>query len=289
MSQGNILDKVKKLREVTGVGFKDCKTAIDENDGNIEKSIEFLRKKGIAKANKRMERVAAEGLVCISEKSDNLSIVEINSETDFVAKNEEFIKFTQDVASLASDNSGIMKNILLAKMQNKKTVEDNLISLIAKIGEKITIRRSDFLDAEGLMNFSYIHSPLKKNIGKIGVILSLKTEIKKDTLENFGKSLAMHIAASSPLAIDKEGLDQEILNKENEIIIHELKNSGKDEKIISKIATGKLNKFISDNTLLNQEWIMEPKKKVKDILKENAGKDLLEVKKFVRFKVGEGI
>ena len=139
------------------------------------------------------------------------------------------------------------------------------------------------------MNFSYIHSPLKKNIGKIGVILSLKTEIKKDTLENFGKSLAMHIAASSPLAIDKEGLDQEILNKENEIITHELKNSGKDEKIISKIATGKLNKFISDNTLLNQEWIMEPKKKVKDILKENAGKDLLEVKKFVRFKVGEGI
>jgi elongation factor Ts len=289
MSQGNILDKVKKLREATGVGFKDCKNAIDENDGDVEKSIEFLRKKGIVKANKRMERIAAEGLVCVNEKDNKFSIIEINSETDFVAKNQEFINFTEEVANLTLINSAIMKNILTAKMKNKKNVEENLVSLIAKIGEKITIRRIDFLESEGLVNFSYIHSPLKKNVGKIGVLLSLKTVIKKKMLENFGKSLAMHIAASSPLTIDREGLDQKVLNKENEIITEELKNSGKDEKIISKIATGKLNKFISDNTLLNQEWIMDPKKKVKDILKENSGKDLIEIKKFVRFKVGEGI
>ena len=130
---------------------------------------------------------------------------------------------------------------------------------------------------------------VKKNLGKIGVLLSLDTNIKREEILEFGKQLAMHVAASSPLAIDKDGLDQNILNKEKEIITEELKNSGKDNKIIDKIAMGKLNKFIKDNTLLEQEWIMEPKKKVKDIIKENAGKDKIEIKKFIRFKVGEGL
>ena len=289
MSQGNTLDKVKKLRELTGVGFKDCKIAIDENNGDIEKSIEFLRKKGIAKANKKMERVAADGLVCIHEKENKFSIVEVNSETDFVAKNDVFIKFVEEVSELAFLNSGQLKNILISKMQNKKNVKDNLVTLISKIGEKITIRRSDFIESGEFLNFSYTHSALKKNIGKIGVLLSFKTDIKKVELLDFGKHLAMHIAASSPLAIDSKDLDQKLLQKEKEIIIEELKNSGKDNKIVDKIAIGKLNKFISDHTLLNQEWIMEPKKKVKDILKKVAGKNKIEIKKFIRFKVGEGI
>ena len=289
MSQGSILDKVKKLRELTGVGFKDCKIAIDENAGDIEKSIEFLRKKGIAKASKKMERVAADGLISISEDKNKFSIIEINSETDFVAKNNEFINFVEEISKLALLNSGNMKDILVSKMQNKKTVEENLISIISKIGEKITLRRSDCLESDKFINFSYTHLTVKKNLGKIGVLLSLDSNMKREDLSEFGKQLAMHVAASSPLGVDKDDLDQNILNKEKEIITEELKNSGKDNKIIDKIATGKLNKFISDNTLMNQEWIMEPKKRVKDILKQVAGKNKLIIKKFIRFKVGEGV
>ena len=289
MSSDKILDKVKKLREITGVGFKDCKNAIDENNGDIEKSIEFLRKKGIAKANKKMERVAAEGLVCIFEKENKFSIVEVNSETDFVAKNKEFIKFVEEISKLALLNSGKMDDILISKMENKKNVKDNLVALISKIGEKITLRRSDFVHGDKLINFSYIHSALKKNVGKIGVLVSLKTTKPKNELLEFGKQLSMHIAALTPLVIDKEDLDQNILQKEKEIITEELKNNGKDSKIVDKIVAGKLNKFINDNTLLNQEWVIEPKKKVKEVLKEVAGKDKIEIKKFVRFRVGEGV
>ncbi len=289
MSQDNTLDKVKRLRELTGVGFKDCKNAIDETNGDIEKSIEFLRKKGIAKANKKMERVAADGLIAICEEKNKFSIIEVNSETDFVAKNNEFIKFVEEISKLALLNSGKMNDILVAKMENKKNVKDNLVSVISKIGEKISLRRSDCVESDKFMNFSYMHSAVKKNLGKIGVLLSLETKIKKEKLLDFGKQLAMHIAASSPLTIDKDTLDQSLLKKEKEIITEELKNSGKDNKIIDKIVLGKLNKFIADNTLLNQEWIMEPKKKVKDIIKEVAGKDHLIVKKFIRFKVGEGV
>jgi len=289
MPSDNILEKVKKLRELTGVGFKDCKNAIDENNGDIEKSIEFLRIKGIAKANKKMERVAADGLISISEKQNKFSILEVNSETDFVAKNNEFIKFVEEVSELSLLNSGKMENILAAKMENKKNVKDNLVDLISKIGEKITIRRSDFIDSQNTINFSYIHSAVKKNLGKIGVLVSLETKKAKEELEGLGKQLAMHIAASSPLAIDKENIPPNILEKEKEIIIEELKNSGKDSKIVDKIALGKINKFINDNTLLNQEWIMEPKKKVKEILKTFAGNDTITVKKIIRFKIGEGI
>ena len=270
MSQGNALDKVKKLRELTGVGFQDCKNAIDKNNGDIEKSIEFLRIKGIAKANKKMERVAADGLISICEKKNKFSIIEVNSETDFVAKNDEFIKFVEEISKLALIKSGKMKDILTSQMENKKNVKDNLVSIVSKIGEKITLRRSDCLESDKFVNFSYTHSAVKKNLGKIGVLLSLETTIKKEKLLEFGKKLAMHIAASSPLAIDKDVLDPKVLKKEKEIIIEELKNSGKDNKIVDRIAAGKLNKFISDNTLLNQEWVMEPKKKVKDVIRQIA-------------------
>ena len=289
MSQSNTLDKVKKLRELTGVGFKDCKNAIDENNGDIEKSIEFLRKKGIAKANKKMERVAAEGLVCISEKDNKISIIEVNSETDFVAKNSEFIKFVEELSNLTLLNSGKMEDLLNSTMKNKNKVKDNLVSLISKIGEKITIRRSDFIGSDKFLNFSYTHSSIKKNIGKLGVLLSIETTMEKKDIIDFGKQLAMQVASSSPLAIEKNDLDPNIVKKEKEIIIEELKNSGKDTKIVEKIAFGKLNKFIGENTLLNQEWIMEPKKKVKDVIKEFAGKNKFEIKEFSRFKVGEGL
>ena len=289
MSSGNLLEKVKQLRKITGVGYKDCKNAIDETQGDIEKSVELLRKKGIAKASKRMSRVAAEGLICIYEQDNQFSMIEINSETDFVAKNNQFLNFAEEISQLAFITSGKMEDILNSTMTNKRNVKDNLIDLISKMGEKITLRRSTFVGKDKSINFSYIHSAIKKNIGKLGVLLSIETTKPKNEILNFGKQLAMQVAASSPLAIDMESLDQNILQKEKEIIKEELKNSGKDTKIVEKIAIGKLNKFIADNTLLNQEWIMEPKKKVKDVLKEVVGKDKIEIKKFIRFKVGEGV
>ena len=289
MSSEDLLAKIKKLREITGVGFKDCKNAIDESNGDIDKSIEILRKKGIAKANKRMGRVAAEGLVAIHEENNKFSMIEINSETDFVAKNSDFIKFAEELSKLSIHSSGKLENLLKAKMANNDIVEENLVSLISKIGEKITLRRSAYVGKSNSINFSYIHTPLNKNTGKLGVLLSLESNKKIEEISAFGKQLSMQIAATAPLSIDKDSLNQNILSKEKEIITEELKNSGKDPKIVDKIAMGKLNKFIEENTLLNQEWIMDTKKKVKDVLKEAAGKDVIKIIEFARFKVGEGI
>ena len=289
MVADNLLKKVKQLREITGVGFRDCKNAIEETKGDIEKSIELLRKQGIAKASKRMERIAAEGLISISEEDNNFSMIEINSETDFVAKNSEFINFVENVSKAALKKDGKMESILISEMINKKKVKDNLVELISKIGEKITLRRSAFVGKDKSINFSYIHGSIKKNIGKLGVLLSLETTKTKDKIADLGKHLAMQVAASSPLAIDENDIDENILKKEKEIISEELKNTGKNTNIVDKIATGKLNKFIAENTLLNQEWIMEPKKKVRDVIKEVAGKEKIIIKKFIRFKVGEGL
>jgi len=289
MSQDNLLEKVKHLREITGVGFKDCKDVIDETKGDIEKSIILLRKKGIAKAGKIMSRIAAEGLVYISESNNNFSMIEINSETDFVAKNKNFINFGEEVSNLALSKFGKIKDVLNSKMRNNKKVNDNLVDLTYKIGEKISLRRCAFIGRDKSINFSYTHSSLKKNVGKLGVLLSIETTKSKNEMTDLGKQLSMQIAASSPIAIDKEDLDQNIIEKEKEIIIDELKNSGKDTKIVEKIANGKLNKFITENTLLNQEWILDPKKKVKDAINEVAGKNRIIVKKFIRFRVGEGL
>jgi len=286
MSSKQNLENIKKLREITGVGFKDCKIAIDENNGDIEKSIEYLRKKGIAKASKKMGRVAADGLALIYEKDGEIAAIEINSETDFVAKNKEFILFCKEISEINFKNRGDLKKVKTSIMKNKKSVEESLVEVISKIGEKITIRRSKFFDKKG-SNFSYVHNSSEKNIGKVISIVKIEGE-DQATLKELGVKLAMHVAASSPIAIDESGIDKEILNKELEIIKEELKNSGKKDEMIEKISKGKLQKFISDNTLINQIWIMDTKKKVKDILKSNSGKQI-KVLEFVRFKVGEGV
>ena len=282
MSEKNtLLENIKKLRELTGVGFKDCKLAIDETNGDIEKSIEFLRKKGIAKATKKMSRTASEGLVLVKEQSGEISIIEINSETDFVAKNNDFISFCKEIAQINFNNKGDLEKTNLSNMKNNSSVKNNLIDLIAKIGEKITLRRSVFFNKEKGKNFFYVHGALEKNIGKIISVVKLDN-LNNDNVELSNK-LAMHIAATSPLSIDKDSLDKKILDKELEIIKAELLNSGKKPEMIEKISQGKLNKFISDNTLLNQVWIMDPKMKVSDILKD------IKILDFVRYKVGEGI
>ena len=285
MSQKESFNNIKKLRELTGVGFKDCKVALDENNGDIEKSIEFLRKKGIAKASKKMSRNASEGLALVYDKADEVAVVEINSETDFVAKNKDFLNFSKEISKINFESSGDLEKIKSAKMENGKSVDDNLISLISKIGEKITIRRSKFFDKQGGKNFFYVHSAVEKNIGKIVSIVKINNNEDKD----LGQKIAMHIAASSPLAIDKSDLKKEIIDKELEIIKAELVNSGKKGEIAEKISKGKINKFISDNTLLNQIWIMDPKKKVSDILNERKKNNEIKIIDFVRIKVGEGI
>tara|TARA_A100001011_G_scaffold313600_1_gene331512 strand:- start:1212 stop:2057 length:846 start_codon:yes stop_codon:yes gene_type:complete len=281
MSNKDLLENIKKLRELTGVGFKDCKNAIDENGGDIEKSIEFLRKKGIAKASKKMSRTASEGLSLAYEKEGEVSIIEINSETDFVAKNKDFVNFCKEISLICFEQKGDIEKINLANMKNKVSVKDNLVDLIAKIGEKITLRRAKFFNNIEGKNYHYVHGAIEKNIGKIISIVKLKNI--NDSNKEIGTKLAMHIAATNPLAIDKNDLKKDILDKELEIIKAELLNSGKKEEMIDKISKGKLNKFISDNTLLNQVWIMDPKMKVSDIIKE------IKVVEFARYKVGEGV
>ena len=288
MSNKNILENIKKLRELTGVGFKDCKIAIDETNGDLDKSIEFLRKKGIAKASKKMSRTAAEGLALIKESEGKLSIIEINSETDFVAKNNDFINFCKELSELNFSVKGNLEELNNSKMKNGNLVKDNLVNLISKIGEKIIIRRGHFFDNSKGKNFYYVHSSIEKNIGKIISIVNLDGIVKGKN-EEVGTKLAMHIAASNPLAIDKDKINQDIVDKELEIIKAEVTNSGKPKEMAEKISKGKILKFLNDNSLLNQLWIMDPKKKVSEILKENSSEKQIKILDFIRYKVGEGI
>ena len=226
MSNKDLLDNIKKLREMTGVGFKDCKLALDESKGNIEKSIEFLRKKGIAKASKKMSRTASEGLALVKEKEGKISVIEINSETDFVAKNQDFINFCKELSEINFITKSDLNKLNETKMSNGLSVKDNLVNLIAKIGEKITIRRANYFDNSNGMNFFYVHSAIEKGIGKIISVVKIDG-VKKGSNDDIGNKLAMHIAASNPLAIDKDNIDQTIIDKELEIIKAEITNTGK--------------------------------------------------------------
>jgi len=288
MSNKDLLNNIKRLREMTGVGFKDCKIALDETKGDIEKSIEFLRKKGIAKASKKMSRTASEGLALVKEEAGKISLIEINSETDFVAKNQDFINFCKELSEINFNTKGDLNKLNDTKMVNGILVKDNLVNLIAKIGEKITIRRTNFFDNLNGTNFAYVHSALEKGIGKIISIVKIDGIIKGKN-EDIGTKVAMHIAASNPLAIEKNEIDQTLVNKELEIIKAEITNSGKPIEMAEKISKGKISKFLNDNSLLNQLWIMDPKKKVSDILKENSIDKQLKILNFIRYKVGEGV
>ena len=288
MSNKDLLDNIKKLREMTGVGFKDCKLALDETKGDIEKSIEFLRKKGIAKASKKMSRTASEGLALVKEEKGQISIIEVNSETDFVAKNQDFINFCKELSEINFINKGDLNKINETKMTNGSLVKDNLVNLIAKIGEKIIIRRADFFDDSNGTNFSYVHSAIEKGLGKIISVAKIQG-ISKGKNEDIGVKVAMHIAASNPLAVDSDNISKTIVKKELEIIKAEIINSGKPADMAEKISKGKITKFLNDNSLLNQVWIMDPKKKVKDVIKENSLDQELKIVDFIRYKVGEGV
>ena len=280
------IEKIKKLRSLSGAGFKDCSSALDESKDDIDKAVEILRVKGISKASKKMSRSANEGVIAISEDNQNSSILEINCETDFVAKNEDFIIFAKELADLNNKVKSNREKLLSSKMKNGNTVEDNLLALISKIGEKITLGRSKTLNQTNTKIFKYHHTIVKDNLSKLGVLVSVDTNKESDDIKTFGKQLSMHIAASNPLAIDVDGIDQDVLKKEEQLINEELKNLGKPEDIVKKISVGKIKKFKEDNSLLNQQWVMEPKKKVKDIIKE-LNIDRLKINDFLRIKIGE--
>ena len=280
------VEKVKKLRVATGAGFKDCNLAIKEANGDLDKAVEILRVKGISKASKKMSREAKEGVVAISGDEKKTSIIEVNCETDFVAKNDDFINFVKELSELNNQNDSNLDNLKKSKMKNGSSVEDNLVALIAKIGEKITIGQTKTISNSSSFNYQYLHTVVKDNLAKLAVIVSLETKENSETVKTFGKQLSMHIAASNPLALESTLIDKAIIDKEQELITEELKNSGKPEDIAKKISLGKMNKFKEENALMTQAWVMEPKKKVQDVLKELAVNDL-KIKEFSRIKIGE--
>ena len=280
------LEKIKQLRQSTGAGFKDCGLALKESNGDLDKAAEILRVKGISKASKKMSRDAKEGVIAVSGDDKKISLMEVNCETDFVAKNEDFVSFVKELSDLNNNVNSNTESLKKSKMSNGQSVDENLIALIAKIGEKITIGKTKTIANEGAVNSKYLHTVVKDNLAKLAVAVSLETKDNSDTVKNFGKQLSMHIAASNPLALDQNSIDKAVIDKEQELVTEELKNSGKPDEIIKKISLGKMSKFKEENALLTQAWVMEPKKKVQDILKELSISDL-KIKEFVRFKIGE--
>jgi len=280
------IEKVKQLREATGAGFKDCNLAVKESGGDLEKAVEILRVKGISKASKKMSRDAKEGVIATSGDESKISVIEINCETDFVAKNDDFVSFAKELSELNNQNSSNLEKLNKSKMANGETVEDSLVTLIAKMGEKITIGKVKTFNQPGSKNFNYLHTVVKDNLSKLSVIASLETSDDSDTVKAFGKQLSMHIAASNPLALSSVLIDKDLLQKEQDLVSEELKNSGKSEEIAQKISLGKMNKFKEENALLTQAWVMEPKKKVQDIVKELNIPDL-KINDFFRIKIGE--
>ncbi len=282
----NDINKIKKLRQSTGTGFKDCSAALQEGNGNIEKAIEILRVKGISKASKKMSRDANEGVVAVSGDEEKLTLIEVNCETDFVAKNDNFVTFVKELSELNLQSNANIDNLKKSKMKNGDNVDQNLVNLIAKVGEKITIGRTKIINSKGTKNYTYLHTVVRDNLSKLAVIVSIESQDNSNLLKQFGKKLAMHIAASNPLSIDINSIDKTILQKEEKLISEELKNLGKSSEIIKKISMGKINKFKEENALLSQFWVMEPKKKVQNIIKELSIPDL-KIKDFFRIKIGE--
>lgn len=284
----SIFDKVKELRDLTGAGMVDCKNALAENSEDIDLAIEYLRKKGIAKAAKKSDRSAAEGLITIVKSSNKASIVEINSETDFVAKNPEFNSFCKQVSNLCLESDSL-ESLKEKKIDKNLTVSETLVNLIAKIGENIQIRRFKNIDYKSQVS-TYIHNKQNDNSGKLAVLLSYASE-NKDLSKDFANQLCMHIAAMSPQSLDEKGISREFLENEKKIMQDQLLEEGKKPEMIDKIILGKVSKIIKDNTLLGQKWVINPELTVQQAIDGFAkdNKCSFSIEDFVRYKVGEGI
>ena len=284
----SVLEKVKELREITGAGMQDCKNALKENDNDIEKSIDYLRKKGVLKAAKKSSRDAAEGLVIIGKDKNCMTLTEINTETDFVAKNKEFLDFCNNLSKISTSANSLeeLNNLEL----NGNKVSDSIVNLVAKIGENIKLRRFSNISKEEDESLAfYIHNKSNDVSGKIAAVLKYKS--KNDNSATLATNICMHIAAMSPLALNKNDLDQSFIENEKKIINEQIDKKGKKPEILDKIISGKLNKVISENTLLGQNFVIDQDLTVEKAIDQynSQNSDNFEIINFIKFKVGEGI
>ena len=278
---------VKELREKTGAGMMDCKNALTENNGDIESSVDWLRTKGLAKAAKKSGRVASEGLIAISSSESFSVIVEVNSETDFVARNESFQNVANTISQLGLLSSSI-DDLKIQKIENKDiNVEEYITEMISSIGENINLRRMIRFESSNTNIASYIHGQVSEGLGKIGVMVNLKSTVNNEMVNELGKKIAMHIAATNPLSISIEDIPSDILERERNILIEEARESGKPEEIIEKMIEGRLKKFYQESVLLEQTYVIDGESKVADVL--NSLDSPVEIIDFVRYELGEGI
>jgi elongation factor Ts len=284
---------VKELREKTGAGMMDCKKALTENDGDMEAAIDWLRKKGLSKAAKKADRVAAEGLVGVKSDGKTGAVVEINSETDFVARNEQFQKMVGDITDLALSTGGDLEKLLAAKVGDKSMgVEDYVKEMVATIGENMTVRRTALLSVDEGVVSAYVHNKSADGMGKIGVLVALESSGDKDKLGEFGRQLAMHVAAASPLALTPEELDSDVIDRERAIYSEQAKASGKPAEIVEKMVEGRLRKeFFQQVVLLQQTFVIDGKATVEQAVKasEKSIGAPVKIAGFVRYALGEGI
>lgn len=281
---------VKDLRDKTGAGMMDCKAALGETNGDVEAAIDWLRKKGLMKAAKKAGRVAAEGLVGVAVGGDTGALVEVNSETDFVARNDQFKEFVKNAAEIALEIDGDLEK-LLAKPMGNATVQDELTGLIAKIGENMSVRRVAALAVKPGVVASYVHNASSPELGKIGVLVGLKSEGDVGKLSAFGKQLAMHVAAAAPLALTPEHLSADVIERERNVQRELARQSGKPDNVIDKMIEGRMRKFYEESVLMSQIFVIDgetPVNKAVEKLAKEIGQPV-EVVGFVRFQVGEGI
>ncbi|MBZ6378602.1 translation elongation factor Ts [Pacificimonas flava] len=283
---------VKDLRERSGAGMMDCKKALNETNGDMEAAVDWLRTKGLAAAQKKSSRTAAEGLIGVAAEGTTGAVVEVNSETDFVAKNEKFQQFVANVTAIALEKKiEDVEALKTESMADGKTVADRLTDNIATIGENQQLRRAAVVSvSEGVVS-SYVHNQMAPDLGKIGVLVALESTADKAELEAFGKQLAMHIAAAAPLALDESRVDDETIARERAIATEKAKESGKPDNIVEKMVEGSVRKFLSENTLLGQVYVIDGKAKVSDVVAAK-GKELgaeIKISDYARFQLGEGI
>ena len=281
---------VKELRERTGAGMMDCKAALQETNGDMEPAVDLLRKKGLAKAAKKAGRVAAEGLIGLAVEGPKGVLVEVNSETDFVARNDLFQGLVKMIANVALTVGTDMEKIKAAKVGHI-TIADAIADTIAKIGENMTLRRASQLSVGTGVIASYVHNSVEEGLGKIGVLVALESTGKADELKRFGRMVAMHVAASNPQAIDSSGLDPEVVRREKDVLADKYKAQGKPANVVEKIVESGLKTFYKEVCLLDQAYIHEPDKSVSQALKEAEGKagGPIKLTGFVRYALGEGI
>jgi elongation factor Ts len=282
---------VKELRERTGAGMMDCKKALAEANGEMEAAVDWLRAKGLAAAAKKAGRTAAEGLIGVAVEGPRGAVVEVNSETDFVAKNEQFQGFVREVAKLALAAGGDVEALAAAPFPGGGTVAEALTESIAKIGENQSLRRSAMLEVGTGAVVSYVHNAVAPGLGKIGVLVALESGAPADTLQALGKQLAMHIAAANPLALDADSLPAALIERERAIAMEKARDSGKPANIVDKMVEGSIAKFRKDNALLSQLFVIDNKTPVAEVVAaaaKEAGTGI-ELKAFVRFQIGEGI